>query len=442
MAWRIILAVVAFVMLVIGAVYVEHVEFESDRVVSNLDPNYSIQCTDIFFDEDETQVFVKLIDNSSPARFETFHKTFFPAWEMGRFNPQMSLKVMSLTVREPYDGDSEILMPEKISEPAVLFNPKANNQVRKVIVKMWFAPFKVSRPGEIFEVDDALLKFPGFPDVTVKRVVPLSQEQTLSNSIDKVLLVFCNNHRWLALVMFFGGLIGFIGVGGFVFVVDIDRYRARRRFGKISAGQAKEGENVEIDFEMPKVWDSKLIRLQIACLKDRPGALSAFSHGLVKRFVIGQAEKTAKTRIEYLRTILVGLKLANELQDELDDLELREIELDIRRLEREIQKGDLEHRRQTQRELREAEHKRDLLKVKAESAKYQKEIRDTKEPAKKIGDVGGNSKIEELRDRIQRAKEGRAFAREILTDPDELKREENRYDNQIAELQEELDTLR
>ena len=201
-------------------------------------------------------MYVKLIDNSSPARFETFHKTFFPVWEMARFNPKMSLKVMSLTVREPYDGSPEILMPDKILQPAVLFNSKANNQVHEVELVMWFGPFKVSRPAEIFEVDDALLKFPGFPDVPIKRVVPLSQEQTLSNSIDKVLLVFCNNHRLLALVMFFGGLIGFSGVGGFVFVVDIDRYRARRRFGKRSARQAKEGENVEIDFEMPKVWDS------------------------------------------------------------------------------------------------------------------------------------------------------------------------------------------
>ena len=48
MAWRIILAVVAVVMFAIGAAYFKHAEFESDRVVSNIDPNYSIQCTNVF----------------------------------------------------------------------------------------------------------------------------------------------------------------------------------------------------------------------------------------------------------------------------------------------------------------------------------------------------------------------------------------------------------
>ena len=38
-------------------------------------------------------------------------------------------------------------------------------------------------------------------------------------------------------------------------------------------------------------------------------------------------------------------------------------------------------------------------------------------------------------------KEQRAYARESTVDPDELRRKENQFDNKLAELEEELNSL-
>src|ERR1019366_6731848 len=106
---------------------------------------------------------------------------------------------------------------------------------------------------------------------------------------------------------------------------------------------------------LPPSWDKESISMVFRDLQNRPGAVSIFTQALVERFVTGQGDKTAKVRIEYLKTKLEELKITKELQGELDDLLFRQADLDVRRLQKEIEKGDLEHRRRTQAELRAAE---------------------------------------------------------------------------------------
>ena len=437
MKWRIALASVFVLMLGAGTDYLEHTAFRSVSVVSSEDHNYAIQCTGVRFGRGATLVELKVIDNSASPRFEVFRKTFTPAFQVKGFSENLSLRVDL-----PYTSSlAQISMPVFSTTPAVLFYPKPNNQIHEAELDVWFQHVGPAQPGKMFGVDEAILKFPTFPEITAKRLKPLSQEESLVNDYHKNILVFLNDHERLVLPMLLIGLIGVVVFMGWIFW-DLEKSRVGREFREGAAAGSTGKGKMHVDIKMPTVWNAELIGLQVASLHDRPEALRFFTQSLVKRFVIGQAEKTARTRIEYLRTILAEVKLGKELQAELDDLELREIDLDIRRLQKEIEKGDLEHRRRMQHELHAAEHKRDLLKVKADSAKYEKEIRDTKERPEKVGNQGSNARIQELRDHIQRAKEQRAFAREILTDPDELKREENRYDNQIAELQEELDTLR
>lgn len=436
MKWRIALLIVFVLMLGVATDYIEHAAFRSASVVSSEDHNYAIQCTGVWFGRGDTLVELKVIDNSASPRFEVFRKTFTPAFQAKGFNENLSLRV-----HLPYTSLDQVAMPVFSTTPALLFDPKPDNQIHEAELDVWFQHVGTSRPGGMFGVDEAILKFPTFPEVTARRVKPLSQEEGSVNNYHKDILVFMDDHPRLLRPMLLIGLIGVVVFMGWIFW-DLEKSRVGREFREGAAAGSTGKGKMHVDIKMPTVWNAELIGLQVASLHDRPEALRFFTQSLVKRFVIGQAEKTARIRIEYLRTVLAEVKLGKELQAELDDLELREIELDIRRLQREIEKGDLEHRRRMQHELRGAEHKRDLLKVKADSAKYEKEIRDAKERPTKVGNQGSNARIQELRDHIQRAKEQRAFAREILTDPDELKREENRYDNQIAELQEELDALR
>jgi hypothetical protein len=248
----------------------------------------------------------------------------------------------------------------------------------------------------------------------------------------------------VAYVLLGFGLLGMVTMANAV-SKDLQILMFRRRLNlKGDAPVAEVGEKEEGDMTqgiiLPPSWDKESISIVLRDLQNRPGAVSVFTQALVERFVTGQDDKTAKVRIEYLKTKLEELKITKELQGELDDLLFRQADLDVRRLQKEIEKGDLEHRRRTQNELRAAEHKRDLLKVKAEAAAYEKQIREAR-PEKSKSATSAAGKVQELEDRIRRTKELRAYARETTVDPDELRRKENQFDDKLAELEEEINSL-
>ena len=212
--------------------------------------------------------------------------------------------------------------------------------------------------------------------------------------------------------------------------------RARRDYKPLTSSFVLQEQNTMAEaFVLPQTWDKESIAVEIRNLQNRPTVLGVLTRSLVDRFVIGQDDKTATMRIAYLRTKLEELKVSKELQGELDDLQFRESELEIRRLKMDADKGILEHQRKTQQELREAEHRRDLLKVKAESAALEKQIRELEHGDAKPKEP---SPAQAIRDRIRRLREERAYARETIKEPSELRRTENLYDDKMTQLEDEL----
>jgi hypothetical protein len=436
MFWRASLLCLSLFVVCLVVDLSSHKEFASAAIQSSDDSNYFIRCDGIDFSQNDTHVSVKLIDKNRFPRFQTFRDTYPAAFQADGDHK------LSLETDLPYLKPDQVLLAKSDTEPAVLFRPKPNNQVHEAILNLWFQPLRVSEPSDRLEVDEVWLNFPAFPPISVKRKRPLSQEQDFWNEMHNQAAVHMNQP--VAFVLLGLGCLGVVSMVGPV-SKDLQILMFRRRLNlKGDAPAAAVGEKEEGDMTqgiiLPPSWDKESISIAFRDLQNRPGAVSVFTQALVERFVTGQDDKTAKVRIEYLKTKLEELKITKELQGELDDLLFRQADLDVRRLQKEIEKGDLEHRRRTQNELRAAEHKRDLLKVKAEAAAYEKQIREAR-PDKSKSATGAGGKVQELEDRMRRIKEQRAYARENTVDPDELRRKENQFDDKLAELEEELNSL-
>ena len=435
MFWRASLLFVSVFVVCLVLDLCGHWDFASAIIQSSADSNYFITCDGIDFNQNDTHVSVKLIDKNRLPQFETFRNTYPAVFQAGD-------RKLSLETDLPYLKPNQLLLAQTTTEPAVLFRPKPNNQVHEAILNLWFQPLKVSVPRDRLDVDEVWLNFPAFPPISVKRKRPLSQEQDFWNEMHNLAVVRMSQP--VAYVLLGLGLLGFASMVGPV-SKDLQTlmFRWRLILGRDApvdgAGEKGKGDMTQ-GIVLPPSWDKESISIVFRDLQNRPGVLSVFTQGLVERFVAGQDDKTAKVRIEYLKTKLEELKITKELQSELDDLLFRQADLDVRRLQKEIQRGDLEHRRQTQDELRAAEHKRDILKVKAETAAYEKQIREAR-PDKSRSVSGATGKVQELEDRIRRVKEQRAYARENTVDPDELRRKENQFDDKLVELEEELNSL-
>src|SRR4029077_4341373 len=147
-------------------------------------------------------------------------------------------------------------------------------------------------------------------------------------------------------------------------------------------GQQEET-SVDAKNAVPTTWESDVIINGFRRFVTKPRLLDIYVKEITKRFIIGQDDRTAKKRIEFLKTRIEELRLTRDLESCLDDLSLREINLRIAQLELEIKEANLEGKRRRQEELAELEHQRDVLKVKVEIARSEKEIRDLQTPASK-----------------------------------------------------------
>ena len=366
MFWRVSLLCVSVFVFWFVLDLSSHKEFASATIRSAADSNYFIECDGVDFDKDATRVSLRLIDKSRFPQFQTFRDTYPAVFQAGS-DPKLSLETDL-----PFLKPDQVLMAKVDTQPALLFRPKPNNQQHEAIFTVWFQPLSVSEPGDRLEVDEVWLNFPTFPSISVKRKRPLSQEQDFWNEVHNRAAMYMNQP--LAFVLLGLGCLGMVSTVGPV-SKDLQILMFRWRMSvegdapAAAAGEKEEGDMTQ-GVILPPSWDKESISIVFRDLQDRPGVLSFFTQALVERFVVGQDDKTAKVRIEYLKTKLEELKITKELQAELDDLLFRQADLDVRRLQKEIEKGDLEHRRRTQNELRAAEHKRDILKVKAETAAY------------------------------------------------------------------------
>ena len=296
-----------------------HKEFASATIQSSSDSNYFIKCDVIDFSQNDTHVSVRLIDKNRFPQFQTFRDTYPPGLQAD------GDRKLSLETDLRYFKPDQVLLALSSTEPAVLFRPKPNNQVHEAILNLWFQPLKVSEASDRLEVDEVWLNFPAFPPISVKRKRPLSQEQDFWNEIHNLAVVRMSQP--VAFVLLGLGCLGMVSMVGPV-SKDLQILMFRRRLSLESDNPAAAvGEKGDGDMTqgiiLPPSWDKESISMVFRDLQNRPGAVSVFTQALVERFVTGQDDKTAKVRIEYLKTKLEELKITKELQGEIDDLLFR-----------------------------------------------------------------------------------------------------------------------
>jgi hypothetical protein len=124
---------------------------------------------------------------------------------------------------------------------------------------------------------------------------------------------------------------------------------------KVDKGHIKVEENY-----LPEEWNERLIARQLLRLQDRPPALSHYLSSVLDRFVLRQDSHTARIRTEFLNTELQQLKVVKEFQASIDS---KSLESDIARRTLELQREDLEHRRQRQIELDDLTHELEKQKL-------------------------------------------------------------------------------
>ena len=415
--------------LVVCADTLRHRQFESGVVATVAAPNYFVHCEGLQFDADHTIAIVRIIDSTPHPQFDAFRRASSHPPSPSLYIPA-NYRVAAGWLRFVRYDDM----------PDLVVTPKADNDIHEATLKIIFEPIGKLR-RDPFEIDKMYLGFPGFAPFEIKRRAPLSQSQstwaTLHNSIVGAV------SPAVARTFLFIGAFSFCGI-------TVDLYRQRKmlvyrwKFRQLSA----KGERVHQGQDEPKAdgevlappkWDERIIALRIRDLAHRPGLVGVFIDGICDRFIARQDEKTAAARIKFLRLQLEELQVRKELQKGFDELKFRLAELEIRGLELKLKRNDLTRRLETEAELRDAEHQRDLLRVKLESAQFKKQMRDLKPtpPAPPT-----RSRRQEILDRVQRLKEKLAYVREThQNDPDERRRLENQYEDKIAQLQDELDGL-
>jgi hypothetical protein len=206
----------------------------------------------------------------------------------------------------------------------------------------------------------------------------------------------------------------------------------------VSSAMERDAMN-EREFLIPKNWDPEEVGIQFRSLKRKPDVLRTFVDSVVTRFVIGQDELVAQKRIAFLRTKLEELELSKDIQSSLDDLEFRNTNLEIKRIQFGLEKDGLEAKRAKQKELSDLEHQRDTLKIKLEMAALEKQMRDFQDPKFKEPERSPAEVKKEKRDKLQKELD-RWNGEEDRIKADTAMREDDRrrWLNMIAKKKDEL----
>jgi hypothetical protein len=206
---------------------------------------------------------------------------------------------------------------------------------------------------------------------------------------------------------------------------------------------------------LPADWNDDLITQQIHSLHQRPPVLSHFIHSVIGRFIIGQNDKTAQKRTELILSAVRQLKATKGLQIAIDDLQIHQLEREIRFIEKEMEKASAIDRLKKQKELEALRRRKEQLELEVEIARLEKEKRDYEERSQSEK-VQPKPSREELRERkkaeIKRKEKemaeaifeitkGVAFDDLTPDDQERVVRIQNYYNDPIARLDEELASI-
>jgi hypothetical protein len=370
-------ALVSFTCLCVGYTVTRHIAFEGPKVVHETEKRYAIQGSSVQLLSDATEVVLLVSDRQKPRNFL-------------KFRPD-ELQKRSIVLSIPRDGHFALASRlRRMGTPDDVESPKADTE-ETVRIYLTFEPIdkRLSDDGTTVPrrsmVDGMWLYYEGFPPLQLVRTNPVD------NQITAFFVEEISPGK--------GILLGLVGLFGTIFVPMLafgTNHSARLELpesDRNSKSHAQQEEtSVDAKNAVPRAWEADVITNGFRRFVTKPKLLDIYVREITKRFIIGQDDRTAKKRIDFLKTKIEELRLTKDLESCLDDLSLRDINLRIAQLELEIKEASLEEKRRRQTELSELEHQRDTMKMKVEIARSEKEIRDLKTPASKPQKEKGRTK--------------------------------------------------
>lgn len=253
-------------------------------------------------------------------------------------------------------------------------------------------------------------------------------------------------------------IVFFLAAIAFAVWYAVDKYGLRTTGQNVSSTSTPvlEAEIVSDDevisgLQIPKQWDEKFILEQLEQARNRPSVVGHYLDRLKERFVLRADNRTAQERIKFIRTVIEHLRVRKEFHVAVDDLQLHDLEREIRKRKLELEREGLESRSKAQGELADLELERDKLKLKVEMAQMTKEIDELNAPPPApppppppppSREEGRKRKRAESEQRIKDLRRDKAAdlvrLQAVGTSEEEIKRRENMWDDAIAREEEEL----
>jgi len=197
-----------------------------------------------------------------------------------------------------------------------------------------------------------------------------------------------------------------------------------------------------VTVQLPTKWDDGEITKMLQRHQEQPSILAHVVASIKSRMILNQDLKTAQHRLQLMARVIEVFKLNRELHGILHDLHLEEKEFEIKQIETQIRKEDVQARLKSETQLRELRKERDELQLKKEIALLQQDIksvdktseaesRTTPEQQRRLKRMEIEDKLREL-DRLE------ADAVRTARDDEERVRLQNMYGDKREELREQL----
>jgi hypothetical protein len=131
----------------------------------------------------------------------------------------------------------------------------------------------------------------------------------------------------------------------------------------------------DVTVQLPTTWNDGEITKLLQRHQEQPNILSHVVSSIKSRMILNQDLKTAQHRLKLMTSVIEVFKLNQELHGILHGLHLEEKEFEIKQIEAQIRKDDVQSRLGSEQQLRDLRKQRDELQLKKEIAQLQQEIK-------------------------------------------------------------------
>jgi hypothetical protein len=141
--------------------------------------------------------------------------------------------------------------------------------------------------------------------------------------------------------------------------------------------------NMPSNISLPTQWDELAITRQLQQLRDqKPNLIPHYIDSVKERWIVRQDDRTAQIRLQFLKSQVEQLKLAKELQQTIDDLQMLGLEKAKRVKTLQLETEQIDHQRRTLTRKEELEALKEQKQTELDIEEIEQKIRTLKNQTK------------------------------------------------------------